>query len=149
VLLGVDAGTVSFQIGSTRDINLSRFTLVAAIATSAFLALPGASQAKSDRPSASAVASSRHVEVAADTADSAVTPLVSPRVREFVASRTDFARSALLGRIVVPLLLILLAERELLMAGGRTEERIFLAYGLPLIAAFVVLALARVRAYRA
>jgi len=81
------------------------------------------------------------------TADFVVTPLVNPNTREFIASRSDFSRSFLLARIVIPLLLVLLIERELLIAGGRMGARAFLAYGLPLMAISALLAYARIRTY--
>ena len=80
-------------------------------------------------------------------ADFAVTPLVNPRVRRFVESENDFERSALLAVIIVPLVLILLIERELLATGSRPEARTFFAYGFPLIACFAMLVFVRLREY--
>jgi hypothetical protein len=81
------------------------------------------------------------------TADSAVTPLVTPRVHEFVESKSDFRRSSLLAAIIVPLLVVLLVERELLVARGRAGGRAILAYGLVLIAGFAMLVLVRLREF--
>jgi hypothetical protein len=79
--------------------------------------------------------------------DFAVSPLVSPRVRTFIVSKSDFARSSLLGRIVVPLVLLVLIGRELLAAADRRSARTFLAYGLPLISLVAMLVFVRFRAY--
>jgi hypothetical protein len=79
--------------------------------------------------------------------DFAVSPLVSPEVRKFVRSEDDLKRSSLLGRVVVPLVLLLLIEAELLAAGGRAEARLIRAFSLPLIALFAMLVLVRLRAY--
>jgi hypothetical protein len=81
------------------------------------------------------------------TADFAVTPLVSPRVRDFVESDSDFERSTLLGRIVIPLVFLLLVERELLVIWGRGEQRSFLVYRPILLACLGILLYAQVRPY--
>ena len=81
------------------------------------------------------------------TADFAVTPLVGSRVREFIESRSDFDRSLLLGRIIIPLVLVLLIERELFAAAGRPGARAFFAYGVPLASCLALLILVRLRRY--
>jgi len=81
------------------------------------------------------------------TADFAITPLVTPRIREFVESSSDFERSSLLGRILTPLLVLLLVEREILAAAGRPGGRVFVACGLALVTAFLMLVLVRIREY--
>jgi hypothetical protein len=81
------------------------------------------------------------------TEDFAVSPLVGPKVGKFVGSKNDLKRSSVLGRIVIPLVLVLLIEAELLAAGGRAEARIVRAFALPLIALFAMLVLVRLRAY--
>lgn len=81
------------------------------------------------------------------TADFAVTPLVSPRVRDFVESDSDFERSTLLGRIVIPLVFLLLVERELLVVGRRGEQRAFLVYRPILLACLGMLLYAQFRPY--
>jgi hypothetical protein len=79
--------------------------------------------------------------------DFAVSPLVSPEIRKFVRSEGDLKRSSLLGRVVVPLVLLLLIQAELLAAGGRAGARLTRAFALPLIALFAMLVLVRLRAY--
>jgi hypothetical protein len=81
------------------------------------------------------------------TADFAVAPLVTPPVHEFVESKSDFRRSSLLAFIIVPLLVVLLVERELFVARGRAGARVILAYGLVLVAGFAMLVLVRLREY--
>jgi hypothetical protein len=97
-----------------------------------------------DRPRARASGS---VVQDTSTADFAVTPLITPKVRKFVESDGDFKRSLPLGRIIVPLVLLLLIERELLAAGRRPEARTLLAFALPLISLLAMLVLVRLRAY--
>jgi hypothetical protein len=142
-----------------------RCSLGAVTAAIAFVVLPcAASQAKNPRLDLSArkaTASGSLVTTGAgqpllrrspappseSTADFAVTPLVSTSVREFVQSDSDLKRSSLLGRIVIPLVLLLLVERELLAVGGRPQARTLLAYGLPLISWLAMLVLVRLHAY--
>lgn len=121
--------------------------LVAALAT--FLVLSWASSSHADDVPRNAVrAQNQHREFPATaTANFAVTPIVGPDAREFVRSRSDVSRSIVVGRIVIPLMLILLAEGELLGVAGRTEGRTVVAFGLPMIAVFAVLAYARIRHY--
>ena len=78
----------------------------------------------------------------------AVSPLVNARVRKFVARSNDLRRSAVLGRVVVPLVVLLLIEAELLAAAGRSQGRALRAFAVPLITLFVMLAVVRIRAYR-
>jgi hypothetical protein len=141
---------VSARTGGTRDAHLLRRGVMVAIASVTFLVLSWASSSHAGgvSPSAAAVAPREHRALAAtSTADSAVTPAVSPATRDFIGSRSDFSRTIVVGRVVIPLLLVLLAEAELLRVGGRTGGRAFLAYGLPLIANFALLAYARIRGY--
>ena len=86
-------------------------------------------------------------KTADESGDFAVTPLVGPAVREFVESGAEADRSSRLARIVVPLVLILLIERELLASLGRPEARAFRFYGLPLIACFAMIVVAQLRQY--
>ncbi len=73
-----------------------------------------------------------------------MTTFVTNVTREFVASASDFERSATAGAIVVILLLILLIERELVASDGRREARAFTAFSIPLLAIFVVLVVVRI-----
>jgi peptidoglycan/LPS O-acetylase OafA/YrhL len=77
----------------------------------------------------------------------AVSPLVNAKVQEFVASKNDLKRSAVLARVVVPLIVLLLIAGELLAAGARPGARPLRAFAVPLIALFVVLAVVRLHAY--
>ena len=86
-------------------------------------------------------------EAADESGDFAVTPLVGQAAREFVESGAEADRSSHLARIVVPLVLILLIERELLASLSRPEERAFRFYGLPLIACFAMIVVAQLRQY--
>ena len=121
--------------------------LVVALAT--FLVLSWASSSNADSVQRNVVrAQHQHREFpTAATADFAVTSTVTPAAREFVRSRSDVSRSIVVGRIVIPLMLILLAEGELLSVAGRTEGRTVVAFGLPMLAVFAVLAYARIRNY--
>jgi hypothetical protein len=74
-------------------------------------------------------------------------PLVVPKVRSFILSESDLRRSTRLGWIIVPLLLALLIEAELLAVAGRPEARTIRAFAWPLIAVFAMLVLVRLRAY--
>jgi hypothetical protein len=143
-------GPLTARTGGTRYARLFRRGLVLAIASATFLVLSYASSSYANAvpPNATVVAPQQHRELPATAiADSAVTPAVSPVTRDFIGSRSDFSRSIVVGRVVIPLLLILLAEAELLSVGGRTGGRVFLAYGLPLIAVFALLASAPIRSY--
>jgi hypothetical protein len=81
------------------------------------------------------------------TEDFAVSPLVNPKVRKFVRSKDDLKRSSVLGRVVVPLVLLLLIGAELLAAGSWATARPVRGFALPLIALFAVLVIVRLRAY--
>jgi len=139
----------TFRTGRMSGAHVCRRWLVLAVASATFLVGSCASgYAKGAPPSATSVTHSGSGGLPSkSTADFVVTPLVNPNTREFVASRSDFSRSFLLARIVIPLLLVLLIERELLIAGGRMGARAFLAYGLPLMAISALLAYARIRTY--
>jgi hypothetical protein len=73
-----------------------------------------------------------------------MTTFVTDLTREFVASGSDFDRSATVGGIVVILLIILLIERELIASDGRRESRALTAFSIPLLSIFLVLALSRI-----
>jgi hypothetical protein len=114
--------------------------------------LPHAAAAKAPAQTATPVEATTASSSGSDasdevTADSAITPLVTPRVHEFVESKSDFRRSSLLAAIVVPLLIVLFVERELLVARGRSGGRVIMAYGLVLLAGFAMLVLVRLREY--
>ena len=73
-------------------------------------------------------------------------PLVTPAIRSFVFSRSDFARSARIAAVVVPLVLLLLAEREAFAIVAR-RHTVFLAFIVPLLAMVVLLLYVRLRVY--
>jgi hypothetical protein len=163
LLVGRPYGTKR-ETASTHPPRLLRFSprgLFAAAAFLAFTVVPGQPKAAASMPvvvtanpgtfvvAETALAIPRARANTADelTEDFSVTPLVSPAVREFVTSDDDSDRASLLGRIVVPLLLLLLVERELLALGGRSERDAFRTYTLPLIACFAILVLAKLRGY--
>jgi hypothetical protein len=137
-----------------------RRMFAAAAAALALVALPAAGAAarpQIDQPgtasrSASALLSSGGRSLSRSAVNAAnttypVSPLVGRRVQRFVLSRSDFSRSTLLGWIVVPLVLAVLIEAELLAVAGRWEARKLRAFGWPLIAVFAMLVLVRLRAY--
>jgi hypothetical protein len=121
--------------------------LVAALATFLVLSWASGSHAGSVRRNAVRAQNQHREFPATATTNFAVTPIVGPDAREFVRSRSDVSRSIVVGRIVIPLMLILLAEGELLSVAGRTEGRTVVAFGLPMLALFAVLAYARIRHY--
>ena len=152
----------------TPHAQLLRRGVLLAVASATFLVLSWASSSHADGVRRNVVrAQNQHRELpAAATANFAVTPTVGPAAREFVRSRSDVSRSIVVGRIVIPLMLILLAGGELLSVAGRsrdrrarwaptrpggaisrTEGRTVVAFGLPMLAVFAVLAYARVRNY--
>ena len=74
-------------------------------------------------------------------------PLVNRSIASFVKSHTDRARSTLLAAVLVPFVLVLLIEREILAAAGRSEQRLFLAFALALLLLVVLVATLRLRSY--
>jgi hypothetical protein len=111
-------------------------------------ALPHGAFART-RPVAGPTTVAQHGHVDKTAAELAVSPLVNAKIRAFVRSRHDATRSAVLARVVVPLVLLLLVETELVAAGGRAEARLLRAFVVPLIALFVIMAVVRFRAYTA
>jgi hypothetical protein len=120
----------------------------AAVVAFLLVALPVVANADARAVSALAGTSAKTaMSVSETTGDFAVTPLVSPRVREFVASDSDFERSSILGPIITPLVIVLLVAQQLLAVAGRPNARAVIAYALPLLASFVMLVLVRIREY--
>lgn len=74
-------------------------------------------------------------------------PLVNRSITSFVNSKTDRSRSTFLAAVLVPLVLLLLIEREILVAAGRSEQRLFLAFALSLLLLLVLVASLRLRSY--
>jgi hypothetical protein len=72
-----------------------------------------------------------------------MTTFVTDLTREFIASESDFDRSATAGGTVVILLIALLIERELIGRDGRHETRSLTAFSIPLLSIFVVLVIVR------
>jgi hypothetical protein len=72
-----------------------------------------------------------------------MTPFVTELTREFVASESDFQRSAGAAGVVVIMLIIFLIERELIASDGRREARALTAFSIPLFYVFVVLLVIR------
>lgn len=143
------AEEVSAGTDGTPHARLLRGGVLLALAAASFLVLSWASSSHVDGAQQNAVGAQnerRELPTAA-TANFAVTPAVDPAAREFVQSRSDVSRSVEIARIVIPLMLILLVEGELLSVAGRTEGRSFIAFGLPMLAVFAVLAYARLREY--
>jgi hypothetical protein len=134
--------------GTPRGQLLRRGVLLA-VASATFLVLswPSSSHADGVRRNAVRAQNQDRELPATATANFAVTPTVGPATREFVRSRSDVSRSIVVGRIVIPLMLILLAEGELLSVAGRAEGRKVVAFGLPMLAVFAVLAYARIQDY--
>jgi hypothetical protein len=73
-----------------------------------------------------------------------MTTFVTDLTREFVASGSDFDRSAAAGGVAVIVLIVLLIERELIASDGRREPRALTAFSIPFLAMFVVLIVVRV-----
>jgi hypothetical protein len=140
---------MSSGTGVTRVVELLRRGFLLSVASATFLVLSFAASSHADSVQGIAVrAPNKHGELpTAATANFAVTPTIGPASREFLRSRSDVSRSILVGRIVIPLMLILLAEGELLSVGGRTEGRTIVAFGMPMLAVFAVLAYGRIRNY--
>ena len=76
-----------------------------------------------------------------------VTPLVARRVRSFVLAKSDLDRSTSLAWVVVPLVLAILVEAELLAVAGRPAARTLRVFGWSLVAVFAMLVIVRLRAY--
>jgi hypothetical protein len=128
---------------------LIRRGVLLAVAVATFLVLSWASSSHADgvqRNAAGARNQRREPPITA-TANFAVTPAVNPAARKFVRSRSDVSRSLGLAPIVIPLILALLVEGELLSVGGRAEGRVLVAFGVPMFALFAVLVYARVQDY--
>ena len=112
------------------------------------LPLDGAGLAASRlAPSAAHPSGAQARIVAATDAVYPVTPLVVRRVRSFVLSKSDLDRSTVLAWIVVPLVLAILIEAELLAVAGRPAARTLRAFGWSLVAVFAMLVIVRLRAY--
>jgi hypothetical protein len=139
---------MSARTDGTPHAQLIRRVVLLAVAIATFLLLSWASSDTGDiqRNAAGAKGQQRNPQVTATT-NFAVAPTVSPAAREFVQSRSDVSRSVGVGRIVIPVMLILLAEGEMLSVAGRREGLTFVAFGLPMLAVFAVLAYARIRGY--
>ena len=76
-----------------------------------------------------------------------MTPLVTRKVRSFVLAKSDLDRSTSLAWIVVPLVLGILVEAELLAVAGRPAARTLRVFGWSLVAVFAMLVIVRLRAY--
>lgn len=74
-------------------------------------------------------------------------PLVVEKARSFFRSRADLDSSTTLAVVLVPLVLLLLIEREVLALAGRREERSFLVFALSVLVLLVIVMLVRLRAY--
>lgn len=122
-----------------------RIALAALAATAISVVLTAEGRASTRPVGKSAPASHAQSNLAREFS---VSPLVNSTARRFVASKEDLARSDTLGRVVVPLVVLLLIEAELLTAGGRPGGRMVRAFAVPLLALFLILVLVRFHAYR-
>jgi len=139
---------MSTETDGTTHVDVLGRVVLLVVASATFLILSSMSGTADGIRRDAALEPPRHHEPSpAATADFAVTPAASPLARDFVRSRSDFSRAVVVGGIVIPLMLILLAEGELLSVGGRTQGRVLVAYGFPLLAMFALLAYARIRTY--
>jgi membrane protease YdiL (CAAX protease family) len=68
---------------------------------------------------------------------------VTHLTEEFVASDSDFSRSATTGAVIVGLLILILVERELLASAGRRDTRGLTAFAVPLFLILTTLILVR------
>lgn len=125
---------------------LSLLTLAASGA--ARLPLDGAALARTRLAPSVAHPSGGQARVVATTdAVYPVTPLVARRVRSFVLAKSDLDRSTSLAWVVVPLVLAILVEAELLAVAGRPAARTLRVFGWSLVAVFAMLVIVRLRAY--